>query len=91
MGVKQRPPVVAVQLRPSVWDTRRRTQRLPTAAERIVLIRDAGSDDHQPPDPFAGGGHGGHEAVRRALSRLGGAARHEMDRMAMGIFMGYVG
>ena len=52
---------------------------------------DAGSDDHQPPDRFAGGGHGGHEAVHRALSRLGGVASHKMDRTAMGIFMGYVG
>ena len=41
MGVKQIPPLVAVQLRHPVWDTRRRTQTLPTAAERIALIRDA--------------------------------------------------
>ena len=46
----------------------------------------AGADDHQPPDPFAGGGHGGHEAVNRALSRLGGAASHKMDRTAMEFF-----
>ena len=39
--VKQRPPLVAVQLRHPVWDARGRTQRLPTAAERIALIRDA--------------------------------------------------
>ena len=52
---------------------------------------DAGADDHSPPDPFAGGGHGGHEAVHLALSRLGGAASHKMDRKAMSIFMGYVG
>ena len=51
----------------------------------------AGTDDNQPLDPFAGGGHGGHEAVHRALSRLGGAASHKMDRTAMGIFMEYVG
>ena len=51
----------------------------------------AGADDHQPPDSFAGGGHGEHEAVHRALPRLGGAASHNMDRTAMGIFMGYVG
>ena len=50
-----------------------------------------GADDHQPPDPFAGGWHGGREAVHRALSRLGGAASHRMDRTAMGIFTEYVG
>ena len=32
--------MVALQLRHLVWDTRRRTQRLPTATERIALIRD---------------------------------------------------
>ena len=52
---------------------------------------DAGADDHQPPDPFAGGGHGGHEAVHRALFRMGGAASHKMDRTAMDILMDYVG
>ena len=51
----------------------------------------AGADDHQPPDPLGGGGHGGHEAVYRALSRLGGAASHKVDRTTMGISMGYVG
>ena len=51
----------------------------------------AGADGHQPPAPFAGGGRGGHEAVLRAHSRLGGAASYKMDRTAMGIFMGYVG
>ena len=51
----------------------------------------AGADDHQPPVPFAGGGRRGHEAVHRALSRLGGAASHKMDRTAMGIFMKYMG
>ena len=51
----------------------------------------ASADDHQPPDPFAGGGHGGHEAVHRALSRLGGVASHKMDRMAMGHFYGVRG
>ena len=51
----------------------------------------AGAVDHQPPHPFAGGGHGGHGAVHRALSRLGGAASHKMDRTAIGIFMEYVG
>ena len=51
----------------------------------------AGADDHQPPYPLAGGGHGGHEAVHRALSRLGGAVSHKMDRMSMGIFTEYVG
>ena len=51
----------------------------------------AGADDHQPPDPFSSGGHGGHEAVHRALSRLGGAASHRMNRTAMGMFMGYEG
>ena len=51
----------------------------------------AGADDHQPPDPFAGGGHGEHEAVHLALSRLGGAGSHQMDRTAMGIFMEYMG
>ena len=34
VGVKQGPPSVAVQLRHLVWDTCRRTQRLPIAAER---------------------------------------------------------
>ena len=51
----------------------------------------ADADDHQPPDPFAGGGHGGHDAVHRAFSPLGGAASHDLDRMAMSIFTGYVG
>ena len=51
----------------------------------------AAADDHQSPDPFAGGGHGGHEAVHRALSRLGGAASPKMDRTAMGNFIEYVG
>ena len=51
----------------------------------------AGADDHQPPDPFAGGVHGGHEAVHRALFRVGGAASHKIDRTAMGILMEYVG
>ena len=51
----------------------------------------AGADDHQPPDPFAGGGHGEHEAVHRALPRLGGAASQKMDRTVMGNFMEYVG
>ena len=51
----------------------------------------AGTDDHQPPDPFAGGGHGGLEAVRRALFRVGGVATHKMGRTAMGILMKYVG
>ena len=41
MGVKQGPPSVSVELRHLVWDTRRRAQRLPSAAERIPLIRDA--------------------------------------------------
>ena len=51
----------------------------------------AGADDHQLPELFAAGGHGGHEAVHCALSRLGGAVSHTMDRTAMDIFMGYVG
>ena len=51
----------------------------------------AGADDHQPPDPFASGGLGGHEVVHRALSRMGGAASHKMDRTAMKIFTEYVG
>ena len=52
----------------------------------------AGADDHQPlPDQFVGGGHGGHEAVHHARSRLGGAASHKMDRTAMGIFIEHVG
>ena len=34
----------------------------------------AGADDHQPSAPFAGGVHGGHEAVHRALVQLRGAA-----------------
>ena len=32
--------MVAVLLGCLVWDTHRRTQRLPTAAERIALLRD---------------------------------------------------
>ena len=36
----------------------------------------AGADDYQPPDSFAGGGHGGHEAVHRVLFRSGGTASH---------------
>ena len=196
MGVKQGPPSVAVQLRDLAWDMHRRTQRLPTAAERIALIRDvvvfcvtfytgkcgvkvsvavasqllqmaggegfifnslfgmtlrsssqavvvkeepklprnwhgrsrgrvptgggihamvtgievripvsecymmreycisgvdAGTDDHQPLDQFAGGGHGGHEAVHRALFRVGRVPTHKMDRTVMGILMDYVG
>ena len=51
----------------------------------------AGADDNQPPHPFAGGGHGIHEAVHRALFRLGGAASHKMDHTAMGIHMECVG
>ena len=50
-----------------------------------------GADGHQPPDQFADGGHEGHEAVHRALSRLGGAASHKMDCTAMGTLTGYVG
>ena len=50
----------------------------------------AGADDHQPPDPFAGGRQG-HEAVHRALFRLGRAASHKMDHTALDISMGYVG
>ena len=50
----------------------------------------AGADYYQPPDPFAGGGNGGHEAVHRALSRLGGAASNKMDRTDMDIFTGHV-
>ena len=49
------------------------------------------ADDHQALDLFAGGGHGGHEAVHRALSRFMEAASHTMDRTAMGSFMRYVG
>ena len=41
VGVKPAPPLVAVQLRELVRDMRRRAQTLPTAAERIVTIRDA--------------------------------------------------
>ena len=52
---------------------------------------DTGADDHQPPDPFAGDGHGGHEAVHRALFLVGVAASHKMDRTAIGILMDYVG
>ena len=48
----------------------------------------AGTDDHQPPDPFAGGGH---DVVHRAISRLGVAASHKFDRMAMDIVTEYVG
>ena len=40
VGVKQAPPLVAVQLRELVRDIRRRAQTLPTAAQRIALIRD---------------------------------------------------
>ena len=40
MGVKQRRPSVAVQVRHLVWNMRCRAQRLTTAAERIALIRD---------------------------------------------------
>ena len=50
--------------------------------EHDICGVNAGADDHQPPDPFAGGRHAGHEAVHRALSRLGGAASHKMDRTA---------
>ena len=38
--MKQRPLLVAVLLGYLAWDTHRRTQRLPTAAERMALIRD---------------------------------------------------
>ena len=41
---------------------------------------DAGADDHQPPDPFADSGHGGHEAVLRALIRVEGSTSHKMNR-----------
>ena len=51
---------------------------------------DTGADDHQPPDPFAGDGHGGHEAVHRALFLVRVAASHKMDRTAIGILMNYV-
>ena len=40
VGVRQAPPLVAVQLRDLVRDMRRRGQTLPTAAERIAMIRD---------------------------------------------------
>ena len=40
VGVKQAPPLVAVQLRGLVRDMRRRPRMLPTAAERIAMIRD---------------------------------------------------
>ena len=40
VGVKQAPPSVAVQLRELVRDMRRSAQTLPTAAERIAIIRD---------------------------------------------------
>ena len=50
-----------------------------------------GADDNQPPDQFAGGGHGGYEAIHRAFSRLGGAASHKTGRTATGILMEYVG
>ena len=51
----------------------------------------AGAEDHQPPDTFLGGGHGGHESVHRTLSRLGRAASNKMDRTAMGTFTECVG
>ena len=51
----------------------------------------ASADYHQPPDTFAGGGHGEHGAVNRALFRLGGAASHNIVRTAMGVHMEYVG
>ena len=40
VGVKQPLPLVAVQLRGLVRDMRRRTLMLPTAEERIAMIRD---------------------------------------------------
>lgn len=40
MGVKQAPPLAAVQLRGLVHDMRRRVRILPTAAERIGMVRD---------------------------------------------------
>ena len=39
VGVKQAPPLVAVQLRKLVRNMRRRAQTLPTAVERIAMIR----------------------------------------------------
>ena len=59
--------------------------------EYEICDADARADDHQPPDPFTGGGHGRHEAVHRALSWLGRAASHKMDRTAMSILMECVG
>ena len=38
--MKQAPPLVAVQLRGLVRNMRRRVRTLPTAAERIAMIRD---------------------------------------------------
>ena len=49
----------------------------------------AGAEHQQSPDPFGGGGHGGHEVAQLALSRLGGAASHKIDHTAMGISTGY--
>ena len=40
VGVKQAPPLVAVELRGLVRDMRRHARMLPTAAERIAMIRD---------------------------------------------------
>ncbi|CAM9716960.1 unnamed protein product, partial [Laminaria digitata] len=40
VGVKQEPPLVAVQLRGLVRDMRRRARMLPTAAGIIAIIRD---------------------------------------------------
>ena len=40
VGVKQAPPLLAVQPRELVRDMRRRAQTLPTAAERIAMIRE---------------------------------------------------
>ncbi|CAN0075198.1 unnamed protein product, partial [Laminaria digitata] len=40
VGVRQAPPLIAVQLRDLVRDMRRRGQTLATAAERIAMIRD---------------------------------------------------
>ena len=59
--------------------------------EYYMCAVNACADDHPPPDLFVGGGHGGHEAVHRALSRLERAANHKMDRTAMGHFYGVGG
>ena len=38
--------------------------------EYVICGVNAGADDHQPPEQFAGGGNGGHEVIHRAFSRF---------------------